>query len=281
MISNNFLSVIIRTRNSGAVIYRCLNSLFQQINVELELVVVDCGSVDDTLSTSEEFKCKIVHYPFKEISFNYSKALNLGIQEAKGSYILIISSHVWLPNPNSIKWMLDYLNQDDSVKAVSLSRSNEERKLNQDVVIPSGIKITKNQFKGEGMYNYCSLIRKADWEKRPFNESLPTCEDQEWIWYWIKNEDASSLIFQEPVAGYDNPNYNIAKDVQEYYTMGKYVFPYFSTWSFIKELYKKAFHNLKLKHLAKAKHYLSVANTLLKYKIFPPTSIQSDDYLRK
>lgn len=281
MNQKDLISVIIRTRNSGSVIHRCLNSLVNQKDVLLELIVVDSASIDNTLSVSKEFQCKIIAFPLSEISFNYSKAINLGIQQAKGRYILIISSHVWLPNPNSLQWMLEYLYENDSVKAVSLARSNEKQKLNQDILKPSEIKITKNQFKGEGMYNYCSLIRKEDWEKRHFNESLPTCEDQEWIWYWIKNEDASSLIFQEPVAGYDNPNYNSAKDVQEYYTMGKYVFPYYSTWSFIKELYKKSFHNLKLMHLAKAKHYLSVATTLLKYKILPPSSIQSDDYLRK
>lgn len=275
------VSVIIRTRNSGVGLERCLNSIFNQIGVELEIIIVDSGSVDETLDISERFECKIIHYPIKEISFNYSKAINLGIQQAKGQEILIISSHVWLPNPNSLKWMKEQLNENDSIKAVSFARSNEQEKLNQEVIRPSGIRISKSEFKGEGMYNYCSLIRKSDWEKRPFREDLPTCEDQEWIWYWMKKDGNSSLIFQEPLAGYDNPNYNWAKDVQEYYTMGKYVFPYYDSLSFLINLYIKSFKFLLMKHLLKARHYFYLANTLLKYKIFPPASIQSDDYLRK
>lgn len=275
------VSVIIRTRNSGSVLYRCLNSLLKQIGVDLDIIVVDCGSFDNTLAISEGFKCKVIHYPIKEVSFNYSKAINLGIQQAKGQEILIISSHVWLPNPNSLKWMKEQLYENDSIKAVSFARSNELEKLNQEVIRPSGIRISKSEFKGEGMYNYCSLIRKSDWEKRPFREDLPTCEDQEWIWHWMKQEDSSSVILQAPFAGYDNPNYNVAKDVQEYYTMGRHVFPYYSSLFFLLNLYKKSFQFLIKKHLAKAKHYFFVANTLLIYKIFPPATIQSDDYLKK
>jgi len=281
VIQDKLLSVIIRTRNSGSVIDRCLKSLAHQKHLLLEIIIVDSASVDNTLSIAKDYECKIVCYPLDEIPFNYSKALNLGIQQAKGDNILIISSHVWLPNPNSIQWMLEHLYENDSFKAVSLSRSNEVEKLNKEIIKPAVMKVTKNQFNGEGMYNYCSLIRKSDWEKRSFREDLPTCEDQEWIWYWMNQENASSLIFQTPLAGYDNPNYNTAKDVQEYYTLGKYIYSYYGSFAFLKRLYLKAFQNLKNKRVAKAKHYFFVANTLLKYKIFPPESIQSDDYLRK
>lgn len=278
---NSLLSVIIRTRNSGPVIDRCLNSLMLQKFVLLEFIIVDSASVDDTLSIVKEYQCRIVSFPLNEISFNYSKALNLGIQQAKGDNILIISSHVWLPNSNSLQWMLEYLYKDDSIKAVSLSRSKEDKKLKKEIIKPSAVKITKDVFRGQGMYNYCSLIRREDWKKRAFNENLPTCEDQEWIWYWMKNENASSFILEAPLAGYDNPNYNIAKDVQEYYTMGKYVYSYYGSFYFLKDLYIKAFQNLRFKRFVKFKHYFFVANILFKYKIFPPSSIQSDDYLRK
>lgn len=278
---NSLLSVIIRTRNSGAVLDKCLNSLVNQKNVRLEFIVVDSESTDNTLSIAREYQCKIVAFPLDKVSFNYSKALNLGIRQAKSETILIISSHVWLPNPNSLKWMIQHLYEDDFIKTVSVSRSKEDAKLNMEIINPSVVKITRDQFKGHGMYNYCSLIRKADWEKRPFNEILPTCEDQDWIWYWMKNENASSLIFEKPLAGYDNPNYNIAKDVQEYYTLGKSIWPYYGSVSFLKELYMKALGDLKNKRLARAKHYFFVANALLKYRFLPPKSIQSDDYLPK
>lgn len=279
--SNFPVSVIIRTRNSGAVLKRCLNSLFNQIGVELEIIIVDSGSVDETLVISERFECKIIHYPIDKCHFNYSKALNLGIINASNEIVLIVSSHVWLPNLNSVKWMIQQIFKNNSIKAVSFARSRDPEKLNREILIPSFIRISKHQFKGEGMYNYCSLIRKSDWEKRPFREDLPTCEDQEWIWHWMKQEDASSVILQAPFAGYDNPNYNVAKDVQEYYTMGRHVFPYYSSLFFLLNLYKKSFQFLIKKHLAKAKHYFFVANTLLIYKIFPPATIQSDDYLKK
>ena len=275
------ISVIIRTRNSDTVLRRCLASLKQQKNVSFDIIVVDSGSTDDTLLIAKAFECKVIPYPISDFAFNYSRALNLGIQQANGENILIVSSHVWLPNPNSVQWMLDKLHEDAAIKAVSLSRSKDVEQLTKEIQTPYGARITQDQFKGEGMYNYCSLIRKADWEKRSFREDLPTCEDQEWIWHWMKSSNACSYIFEVPLAGYDNPNYNFAKDVQEYYTMGKYVYPYYSSFSFLKELYKIAFQNFKKRRLQKARHYFLLANTLLRYKFLPPSSIQSDDYLKK
>lgn len=274
-------SVIIWTRNNADVLNRCLNSLIEQSGVNLEIIVVDCDSKDSTLSIAKEYKCLIIPYPIGEIPFNYSKSLNLGIKKASCSTVLAISSHVWLPNHNTLIWMAKSLYNNDSIKAVSLSRSKDHKKLIEAVPEPSFLVISKDNFNGEGMYNYCSLFRKADWEIRPFNEDLPTCEDQEWILYWMNKKNSSSIIFKYPLAGYDNPNYNAAKDIQEYYVMGKYIFPYYSSFSFIGSLYLNSIQRLNKKQLSKAKHYLTVANSLLKYKFFPPKSIQSDDYLKK
>lgn len=275
------ISIIIRTRNNADVLNRCLSSLIDQNGVNLEIIVVDCDSTDRTLSIAKEYKCLIIPYPIGEFPFNYSKSLNLGIQKASCSTILVISSHVWLPNPRTLEWMVNSLYKNGSIKAVSLSRSKDSRKLNTTVIEPSYSVVSKDNFKGEGMYNYCSLFRKADWEIHPFNEDLPTCEDQEWILYWMNKGNFLSIIFKAPLAGYDNPHYNAAKDIQEYYIMGRYMFPYYSSFSFIGKLYINSIQKLNKKQFSKAKHFLSVANSLLRYKFFPPKTIQSDDYLKK
>ena len=281
MYFNTNISIIIRTRNSGKYLKRNLESISCQNCKVSEIIIIDSGSQDNTFNIANEFNCKIIKYPIEDINFNYSKALNIGIEQAKTDYIFIISSHVWLPNNNTIKWMLDKLNEDSNLKAVSLSRSNKEIHLNADIRIPFGKNITKTNFSGEGMYNYCSLIRKSDWETYKFREDIPTCEDQEWIWHWMKTQNASSFIFKFPLAGYDNPNYNLAKDVQEFYTLGKYVYPRYSRFIFIWELFIKALKFLRQKRVGKAKHYFKLATKLLKYKFFPPKSIQSDNYLKQ
>jgi glycosyltransferase involved in cell wall biosynthesis len=274
------ISVIVRTFNSDNYIKRCLNSIFKQVSNNFEVIIVDSCSIDNTIQIARQEGCEIITYPINDIPFNYSKALNLGIRQAKGDYLLIISSHVWLPNKNSVKWMLDKLNEDDSIKAVSLSRSQEEDKLNADIQIPFGKTINIQNFKGEGMYNYCSLIRKSDWEKYNFREDIPTCEDQDWIWHWMKTTNATSFIFRFPLAGYDNPNYNLAKDIQEYHTMGKYIYPYYSSWFFIFSLYRKSLLFTYQKRLGKAKHFFKLASALAKFKFMPGKLFASDDYLK-
>jgi glycosyltransferase involved in cell wall biosynthesis len=275
------VTVIIRSRNSEVGLKRCIDTIHAQSIRPEEIIVVDSGSEDNSLAIAKETKCQFIHYPINEISFNYSKALNLGIKQATGEYLLIISSHVWLPNKNSVKWMLDKLNEDASFKAVSLSRSNEQDKLNADIQIPFGKTINKQNFKGEGMYNYCSIIRKSDWEKYNFREDIPTCEDQDWIWHWMKTENASSFIFQFPLAGYDNPNYNLAKDIQEVYTCGTYIYPPYMSFRNIFGYYGKSLRFLFNKKLKKANHHFWLGTALLKYKFIPPRNLQSDTYLSK
>jgi len=275
------ISVIIRARNSETGLKRCLDSILDQTFKPEELIVVDSGSTDNSIEIALEDGCNLISYPLNEIPFNYSKALNLGIRNAKSDYLLIISSHVWIPNKNSIKWMLDKLNEETSIKAVSLSRSNEKDKLNADIHIPFGKNINKHNFKGEGMYNYCSLIRKADWKQYNFREDIPTCEDQEWIWHWMKTTNATSFIFQFPLAGYDNPNYNVAKDIQEVYTCGTYIYPHYMSIKNIFGYFGKSIHYFFNKKLLKASYHFRLGIALLKYKFIPPRNLQSDTYLSK
>ncbi len=275
------LNVIIRTKNSGNVLVRCLESIRQQSVKPNSIIVVDTESSDATLKYADHYKCRVLKYPLHKYPFNYSKALNLGIDHANSDFVLIISSHVWLPNKNTIKWMLDKLNEDTNLKAVSLARSNQLDKIDKDIKIPFGTRLNKSNFKGEGMYNYCSLIRKSDWEDYKFREDIPTCEDQDWIWHWMNTANASSFIFQFPLAGYDNPNYNIAKDIQEIYTCGTFIYPPYMSLANIFGLYKKALGFLLKKKLKKAKYHLRLGSALLKYKYFPPKDLQSDSYLVK
>lgn len=276
--STDTVSVVIRTFNSGKTLLRCLESLGLQDLKFLEIVVIDSGSTDETCEIARGFGCNVIFYPIEEVPFNYSKSLNMAIARTRGDHVLIISSHVWLVNRKGVRLMLAKLTGDVKVKAVSLYRSKEPE--SSGVVDPVGVLIDRSNFKGEGMYNYCSMIRKSDWSMRPFREDIPTCEDQEWIWYWLRTGNWSSYLFEYPLAGYNNPNYNLAKDVQEMYICGKYVYPKYLSFGHLLNLYAMSIRFLLEKRIGKGRHYFLLASTLLRYKFIPPPSIQSDSYLK-
>lgn len=66
----NKLSFYVLTYNSEKYIYQVLNSI---IDIVDEIIVVDSGSVDNTLKICEKFTSKIYYYEFKDNGCTYSR----------------------------------------------------------------------------------------------------------------------------------------------------------------------------------------------------------------
>lgn len=86
---NPAVSVIVPAFNAGLTLNRCLRSLDQQTLCNLEIILVDDGSTDDTLACARAFAQNCVH-EFRVVSQNNagpSAARNHGLRIARGSYI--------------------------------------------------------------------------------------------------------------------------------------------------------------------------------------------------
>lgn len=92
------VSVIIPAYNTEKYMAHCLESLLHQTLEELEVIVVDDGSTDNTLAALKEYQEK---YPDKLKVFHkenggQASARNLGLQYAKGEYIGFVDSDDWV-----------------------------------------------------------------------------------------------------------------------------------------------------------------------------------------
>jgi GT2 family glycosyltransferase/lipopolysaccharide/colanic/teichoic acid biosynthesis glycosyltransferase len=85
------VSIIIVTYNSAKVIRACLDSLAAEVSSGLaEVIVVDNASPDDSVRVVRE------NYPWAALvagreNLGYSKGVNLGIQRARGRFLLILN----------------------------------------------------------------------------------------------------------------------------------------------------------------------------------------------
>lgn len=96
---NPWLSVIIPTYNGQKFITTALKSVQEQNDANIELVVVDDGSVDCTLSIVRELG---KHLPIRLVTpgriGNWVAISNLGLQEAKGEWACFLhQDDLWLP----------------------------------------------------------------------------------------------------------------------------------------------------------------------------------------
>ncbi|MFC2162159.1 glycosyltransferase [Candidatus Altiarchaeota archaeon] len=82
------VSVIVPTYNRGGMLGDCIGSLQQQSYPNLEIILVDDGSTDDTLKVLEEYagEDERIRVFSQENNGSYS-ARNLGIKESKGGII--------------------------------------------------------------------------------------------------------------------------------------------------------------------------------------------------
>lgn len=107
------VSFIIPTLNAQKVLPKCLNSISQQDypKSNYEILIVDGGSTDKTVSIAKKFNSKILKNPLKTAEAGKS----VGIKSAKGIYICLIDSDNILPNKNWLKQMLLPLEKDSSL----------------------------------------------------------------------------------------------------------------------------------------------------------------------
>lgn len=101
------ISIIIPIYNVQDYLKKCLDSLYQQIRPDYEVILVNDGSTDNSLSICKEYKEK---YPdtilIDKRNGGLSDARNAGVAVATGRYFYFLDSDDWLA-PNAIRPLYD------------------------------------------------------------------------------------------------------------------------------------------------------------------------------
>lgn len=170
------ISIIIRAKNEEAWIKRCLTAIKHQEEKDFEIIVVDNESTDNTVKLAQEFGCKILTIPADQ--FNYSKALNIGINESKGEFIVCISAHCIPLSPFWLTNLIKNFERPDIGAVYGRQEPLPESNLfdKRDLWMIFGIE-KKIQHKSHFFDNANSAIRRKLWEEIKFNEDINGKED--------------------------------------------------------------------------------------------------------
>jgi len=88
---NLLVSIIIPTKNSSRTLESCLKSIKEQSYKNIETIVIDNSSNDNTKDISRKYTDKVFNY-----SPERSAQRNFGVKNSKGEYLLIIDSDMEL-----------------------------------------------------------------------------------------------------------------------------------------------------------------------------------------
>lgn len=173
------ISIVIRCYNEEKHIGKLLTGILAQSVKDPEIILVDSGSTDATLSIAGQFPVKVVQIEPEQ--FTFGRSLNLGCQAAGGELIVVASAHVY---PVYADW-LEHLAAPFSNPQVALSygkqRGDLTTKFSEGQVFIRWFPDHTQEFQ---TYPFCNnanaAIRRSLWEQFPYDETLSGLEDLDW-----------------------------------------------------------------------------------------------------
>lgn len=117
-INNKLVSIIIPTFNSSTTLRECLRSIKNQTYKNIEIIIVDKNSNDDTVQIAKEFGCRCFVLNFNE----RCDQVNYGLSNAVGSYLYRVDSDFILDN-NIVKECVSII--DDGFDAVCIHNTSD------------------------------------------------------------------------------------------------------------------------------------------------------------
>lgn len=113
------ISVIIPVYNASHTLRQCVDSLLMQTYQDYELILVDDGSSDDSLSICKAYSssCKNVHV-IHQNNAGVSSARNLGLKRAAGELVTFVDSDDWVDR-DYLESMVSPLSVHDSDLVIS------------------------------------------------------------------------------------------------------------------------------------------------------------------
>jgi len=195
---DSLVSVIVPVYNSTAYLDRCMEAILSQTYDNLEIILVDDGSTDDSWTLCNQYaakdgRVKCIH---KE-NGGSSSARNTGIKEACGEYICFCDSDDYYEKDIIEKLSEVFDKNKDAVIAQCMAVCrNEDGELESGPLKDSGkiVKETNTEYFRElllhlGDSSFCTKMIKADFMKKfSFNEGRLN-EDFELLVYMLREFD--------------------------------------------------------------------------------------------
>ena len=179
-------SLVIRAYNESIHLPRLLEGIRQQTVKDVEIILVDSGSTDSTVSIAESFGVRVVRIPSAE--FTFGRSLNFGVRAAKREFIVIASAHVYPVYPDWLESLLRPFENQQVALVYGKQRGPDFAKFSEQQIFHQWYPDASNLNQPTAFCNNANAaIRKSLWEKNPYDETLTGLEDLAWA-KWAKEQ---------------------------------------------------------------------------------------------
>jgi len=190
------VSVIIPTYNRAEVLPRAIKSVLAQTYDDLELIIVDDASTDDTAAIVEQFDDNRVQYYCLDKNSGANVARNLGIDNAKGDYIAFLDSDDEWKQSKLERQMQQLLSSEEyGASYTAVAQLNVDGQLNAISRASAHGDISKHLLRGNIVGTFSSVIvskKVIEIAGKP-DPKLPCWQDWEWYFRLSDNTNFSAI----------------------------------------------------------------------------------------
>lgn len=208
---NKCISIIIPVYNCEKYISRCLRSIINQTYKNLQIIVVNDGSTDNTLNICEDIARNDSRIEiYSKENGGVSSARNLGLKKVKGDYISFVDADDFL-EVNMFSKMIYSLKDEDLIVCnfyiVDEKGNKENGKSIPNVILNKNetlIELLLNRLIIGALWN--KLFKKSILENVEFNTSYTIGEDLLFEFFAINNSKKIKFISDKLYNYYVNSN---------------------------------------------------------------------------
>ena len=172
------VSIIIRTLNEERYLDELLVAIESQNanDFSYEVVIVDSGSIDNTLKIAKSHNARITY--IQKQDFTFGRSLNVGCDYAHGEYLVFISGHCIPANKDWLQNLIAPLIQKKCDYTYGRQIARDTTKYSEMRVFEKYFPSTSN-IPQDGFFcnNANAAISRTIWDKFHFDESLTGLED--------------------------------------------------------------------------------------------------------
>ena len=218
--SNNLVSIIIPVYNVASYLDECLNSVINQTYNNLEIILIDDGSTDDSLEICNLFakkdkRIKVLH----QDNAGVSSARNRGLNIITGKYVLFIDSDDKIES-NMVEILERIIDRNDKIDAVFCGYKEFDDISGKIIKVVSPVK-SKKVNRDNGVSEIFGEYSTILWNKMfrssiidstdLFDVTLRIGEDELWMIDVLKKAD-SIILIGTPLYYYRNRITGVTKE---------------------------------------------------------------------
>jgi len=191
-------SIVIRAFNEERHLGRLLEGIFQQTIQDVQVILVDSGSTDNTVKIAIEKNINVVRINPED--FTFGRSLNVGIEAAESDLILIASAHVYPVYPDWIEKMLEPFGDPSVALVYGKQRGVDSSQFSERQIFNHWFPdVSQNPQNHPFCNNANAAIRRSLWKKNPYNEALSGLEDLAWAKWAQENNYKIVYIAQAEI----------------------------------------------------------------------------------